>query len=69
MNGVGFGRIDGVSNEEEGEEDGRKDEGVLDHGLFRTSDEATSTAPFREALSAIGLHQRYVSSRGVGGGG
>ena len=68
MNRVGFGRVDGVSNEEESKENGREDEGVLDHGLFRTSYEATSTASFREALSAIGLHQRYVSSRVVGGG-
>jgi hypothetical protein len=60
---VGLGRVDGITNEEEDEEDRREDESVLDHGLLGSTDEATSTASFGEALAAVGLFHSFVSTQ------
>lgn len=66
VNEVGLGRVDGICHGEQGEEDRREDECMLNHDLLGSSNEATSTSSFREAFATVGLYQRHVSKRDAG---
>lgn len=52
---VPFGRIEGIKEAEDGQEDGREYIGALNHGLANAGKEAASAAAFGDTLVRIGL--------------